>query len=179
MKTSTAIVNIIVTDVNDNDPAFDPTLPINFTVQEEEANAFVGQVKATDPDAGINGQVRYKLLNHAGFFRINSDGSIFTMVPLDRETRSRYMLVVEAWDGAPDPRRTTTRLFVEVIDVDDNSPVFSQASYTVSLPENSPPGTAVLRLSVSGAACSASAFARDPPWVGSNEDLNFKRAAAH
>uniref|UniRef100_A0A8C9T570 Protocadherin-15 n=1 Tax=Scleropages formosus TaxID=113540 RepID=A0A8C9T570_SCLFO len=149
--TSTAIVNIIVTDVNDNDPAFDPTLPINFTVQEEEANAFVGQVKATDPDAGINGQVRYKLLNHAGFFRINSDGSIFTMVPLDRETRSRYMLVVEAWDGAPDPRRTTTRLFVEVIDVDDNSPVFSQASYTVSLPENSPPGTAVLRLSAKDA----------------------------
>ncbi|KAI2658740.1 Protocadherin-15 [Labeo rohita] len=43
--TSTATVNIVVTDVNDNDPEFDPLLPLNLTVQEEEANAFVGQVK--------------------------------------------------------------------------------------------------------------------------------------
>lgn len=44
-QTSTAIVNIVVTDVNDNDPVFDPSLPNNFTVQEGEANTFVGQVK--------------------------------------------------------------------------------------------------------------------------------------
>jgi len=44
-QTSTATVNIVVTDVNDNDPEFDPLLPLNLTVQEEEANAFVGQVK--------------------------------------------------------------------------------------------------------------------------------------
>ncbi|KAK9965149.1 hypothetical protein ABG768_004258, partial [Culter alburnus] len=43
--TSTATVDIVVTDVNDNDPEFDPLLPLNLTVQEEEANAFVGQVK--------------------------------------------------------------------------------------------------------------------------------------
>lgn len=38
-------MNIVVTDVNDNDPEFDPLLPRNLTVQEEESNAFVGQVK--------------------------------------------------------------------------------------------------------------------------------------
>jgi len=38
-------VKIVVTDVNDNDPEFDPLLPRTLTVQEEEANAFVGQVK--------------------------------------------------------------------------------------------------------------------------------------
>ncbi|XP_016114291.1 protocadherin-15-like, partial [Sinocyclocheilus grahami] len=43
--TSTATVNIMVTDVNDNDPEFGLLLPLNLTVQEEEANAFVGQVK--------------------------------------------------------------------------------------------------------------------------------------
>uniref|UniRef100_A0A672LIT4 Protocadherin-related 15b n=1 Tax=Sinocyclocheilus grahami TaxID=75366 RepID=A0A672LIT4_SINGR len=40
--TSTATVNIMVTDVNDNDPEFGLLLPLNLTVQEEEANAFVG-----------------------------------------------------------------------------------------------------------------------------------------
>lgn len=37
-------MNIVVTDVNDNDPEFDLPIPTNFTVQEEEANLFVGQV---------------------------------------------------------------------------------------------------------------------------------------
>lgn len=44
---STATVSIIVTDVNDNDPTFDPTLPQNLTVQEEQANVFVGQVRVS------------------------------------------------------------------------------------------------------------------------------------
>nr|XP_015202388.1 PREDICTED: protocadherin-15 isoform X4 [Lepisosteus oculatus] len=144
--TSTATVNIVVTDVNDNDPIFDPFLPKNFTVQEEEANAFVGQVKARDPDAGVNGQVHYTLVNLNGIFKINSNGSIYTVVPLDREARGQYDLIVEASDGAVDPRRTTITLSIRVLDIDDNSPVFSQSSYTVSLPENSPAGTVFLRL---------------------------------
>ncbi|XP_072522693.1 protocadherin-15b isoform X1 [Salminus brasiliensis] len=149
--TSTATVDILVTDVNDNDPVFDPLLPQNLTVQEEQANAFVGQVKATDPDLGVNGQVRYRLLTHADLFRISVDGNISTAVSLDREHRGHYELLVEAWDGAVDPRRTTLTLSISVLDVDDNSPVFSQPSYSVILPENSPAGMAILQLSASDA----------------------------
>lgn len=36
-----------MTDVNDNDPMFDLLLPQNLTVLEEQANAFVGQVKVS------------------------------------------------------------------------------------------------------------------------------------
>uniref|UniRef100_A0A8C7Q6H5 Protocadherin-related 15b n=1 Tax=Oncorhynchus mykiss TaxID=8022 RepID=A0A8C7Q6H5_ONCMY len=145
--TSTATVNVVVTDVNDNDPVFDPLVPQNVTVTEEEANSFVGQVKATDPDVGVNGQVRYRLVNHADLFRVNSNGTIYTAVPLDREVRGQYDLIVEAEDGAvEDPRRTTLTLSVTVLDVDDNSPVFSQPSYTVNLPENSPKNTVILQL---------------------------------
>ncbi|KAJ7987761.1 hypothetical protein DPEC_G00329850 [Dallia pectoralis] len=144
--TSTATVNIVVTDVNDNDPVFDQHLPQNLTVSEEEDNSYVGQVKATDPDAGVNGQVRYQLLNHATLFRITSNGTIYTAVPLDRELRDQYELTVEAVDGAvEDPRRTTLHLSVTVLDVDDNSPVFSQPSYAVNLPENSPENTVILQ----------------------------------
>uniref|UniRef100_A0A8C1LT18 Protocadherin-15 n=1 Tax=Cyprinus carpio TaxID=7962 RepID=A0A8C1LT18_CYPCA len=144
---STATVSIVITDVNDNDPTFDLTLPRNLTVREEEANVFVGQVRATDPDGGLNGQVQYRLLSFVSLFTINATGSIFTAVPLDRETRSRYDLIVEASDGAVDPRRTTITLLVEVTDINDNSPVFSQPIYTVNVPENTPAGTVILRLS--------------------------------
>uniref|UniRef100_A0A672LAL0 Protocadherin-related 15b n=1 Tax=Sinocyclocheilus grahami TaxID=75366 RepID=A0A672LAL0_SINGR len=51
--TSTATVNIMVTDVNDNDPEFGLLLPLNLTVQEEEANAFVGQVKVRPVTTGF------------------------------------------------------------------------------------------------------------------------------
>ncbi|NWV16200.1 PCD15 protein, partial [Origma solitaria] len=149
--TSTATVNIVVTDVNDNGPVFDMFLPKNLSVQEEEANAFVGQVKATDADAGVNGQVHYSLANFQNLFRITSNGSIYTAVKLNREARDRYELVVEATDGAADPRRSTLTLAIKVLDIDDNSPVFSNASYTVVVPENLPPGTVLLQLEATDA----------------------------
>uniref|UniRef100_A0A8C9V1N7 Protocadherin related 15 n=1 Tax=Scleropages formosus TaxID=113540 RepID=A0A8C9V1N7_SCLFO len=146
LQTSTATVSVVVTDVNDNDPIFDPLLPRNFTVQEEEANLFVGQVKASDLDSGLNGKVSYRIVSPVGLFRINANGSIFTTVPLDRESRSWYEVIVEASDGAPDPRRTTITLNVQIQDIDDNSAVFSQNSYNVNLQENSPVGTVFLQL---------------------------------
>ncbi|XP_039409480.1 protocadherin-15 isoform X5 [Corvus cornix cornix] len=144
--TSTATVNIVVTDVNDNGPVFDMFLPKNLSVQEEEANAFVGQVRATDADAGVNGQVHYSLANFKNLFRITSNGSIYTAVKLNREVRDYYELIVEATDGAVDPRRSTLTLAIKVLDIDDNSPVFTNASYTVCVPENLPPGTVFLQL---------------------------------
>ncbi|PKU37161.1 protohypothetical protein [Limosa lapponica baueri] len=146
IRTSTATVNIVVTDVNDNGPVFDMFLPKNLSVQEEEANAFVGQVRATDPDAGVNGQVHYSLANFNNLFRITSNGSIYTAVKLNREVRDYYELMVVATDGAVDPRHSTLTLAIKVLDIDDNSPVFTNASYSVCVPENLPPGTVFLQL---------------------------------
>ncbi|XP_069755500.1 protocadherin-15b [Narcine bancroftii] len=150
-STSTTTVNIMVTDVNDNDPKFDTTFPKNFTVLEEEANIYVGQVKATDPDAGVNGQILYSLANFNHLFRITTNGSIYTMTSLDRETKDHYDLLVEALDGALDPRRSTVTVPIRVLDVDDNSPVFSQSTYVVSVPENNEAGMVILQLQATDA----------------------------
>ncbi|KAF0884332.1 PCD15 protein, partial [Crocuta crocuta] len=144
--TSTATVNVLVTDVNDNAPVFDPYLPRNLSVVEEEANAFVGQVRATDPDAGINGQVHYSLGNFNNLFRITSNGSIYTAVKLNREVRNYYELVVVATDGAVHPRHSTLTLAIKVLDIDDNSPVFTNSTYTVIVEENLPAGTTFLQI---------------------------------
>ncbi|XP_021237573.1 protocadherin-15 isoform X5 [Numida meleagris] len=101
---------------------------------------------ATDPDAGVNGQVHYSLANFRNLFRITSNGSIYTAVKLNREVRDYYELIVEATDGAVDPRRSTLTLAIKVLDIDDNSPVFTNASYAVSVPENLPPGTVFLQI---------------------------------
>jgi len=47
-----------------------------------------------------------------------------------------------------DPRRSTLTLAIKVLDIDDNSPVFTNASYTVCVPENLPPGTVFLQIEV-------------------------------
>lgn len=70
---------------------------------------------------------------------------------LTPKVKARYFLTVEACDGGADPRRSRLTLSVTVLDVDDNSPVFGQRTYKVDLPENSPEGTVILRLRVSGA----------------------------
>uniref|UniRef100_A0A8C8VGM7 Protocadherin-15 n=1 Tax=Pelusios castaneus TaxID=367368 RepID=A0A8C8VGM7_9SAUR len=101
---------------------------------------------ATDPDAAVNGQIHYSLVNFNNIFRITSNGSIYTAIKLNRETRDYYELTVEATDGAVDPRRSTLTLAIKVLDIDDNSPMFTNASYTVSVPENLPPGTVFLRI---------------------------------
>ncbi|NWI05237.1 PCD15 protein, partial [Tichodroma muraria] len=103
-------------------------------------------LQATDADAGVNGQVHYSLANFNNLFRITSNGSIYTAVKLNREVRDYYELIVEATDGAADPRRSTLTLAVKVLDIDDNSPVFTNASYAVCVPENLPPGTVFLQL---------------------------------
>uniref|UniRef100_A0A8C2VS46 Protocadherin related 15 n=1 Tax=Chinchilla lanigera TaxID=34839 RepID=A0A8C2VS46_CHILA len=144
--TSTATVNVVVTDVNDNAPVFDPYLPRNLSVVEEEVNAFVGQVRATDPDAGINGQVHYSLGNFNNLFRITSNGSIYTAVKLNREVRDYYELIVVATDGAVHPRHSTLTLAIKVLDIDDNSPVFTNSTYTVVVEENLPAGTTFLQI---------------------------------
>lgn len=41
------------------------------------------------------------------------------------------------------------RVFIEILNENDNRPIFSSPLYNISLPENTPPGTSLLRISVS------------------------------
>ncbi|PWA29239.1 hypothetical protein CCH79_00020948, partial [Gambusia affinis] len=65
---------------------------------------------------------------------------------LDREKESAIKLVLTAVDGGVPPRSGTLQLTVNVIDVNDNSPVFSKSLYKVQIRENVSPGTFVLQL---------------------------------
>lgn len=64
------------------------------------------------------------------------------------KVKGHYFLIVEASDGAVDPRRSRLTLFITVLDIDDNSPIFTQQMYNVNLPENKPKDTVILQLKV-------------------------------
>lgn len=51
-----------------------------------------------------------------------------TLQTLDRERQSSYQLLVQVQDGGSPPRSTTGTMHIAVLDLNDNSPTFLQAS---------------------------------------------------
>ncbi|XP_030369787.1 cadherin-99C [Scaptodrosophila lebanonensis] len=136
---SSATVNIKVTDINDKNPEFDPsTLPYVFTVDEGTADAVVGIVHASDADEGINAEITYSIPSDIPFAINNKSGEIRTSTQLDFERQHEYRFVVTAKDGAPDARLGTASVTVLVRDLPDEVPRFSDARIVVRIPENEP-----------------------------------------
>lgn len=136
---SSATVNIKVTDINDKNPEFDDQMaPYVFNVDEGRENAFVGIVHAHDTDEGVNALVSYYLPEDVPF-RINATtGEIHTKVKLDYEMKSNYKFMITAKDGASEPRIGTTMVTVIVNDLPDERPQFTDTSIDVKVPENIP-----------------------------------------
>ncbi|XP_050349309.1 cadherin-99C [Nymphalis io] len=134
---TTATVNIKVTDINDNNPKFDEDSYL-FHVKEGVSGETVGYVHATDIDEGVNAMVSYSIPSHLPFIIDNSTGMISTKTELDYEETKDYSFVVTATDGAIDKRLGTASVTVQVQDEPDEPPVFTQALYTVHVPENVP-----------------------------------------
>ncbi|XP_054265721.1 cadherin-99C-like [Macrosteles quadrilineatus] len=132
---STANVNIVVSDINDKNPEF-THLPYEFTVTEGVKDVFVGQVTATDADEGMNANVTYSLPEDVPFTIDTITGNITTQTALDYEKNKEFKFVVTAQDGAPDPRIATATVTVHVTDVEDELPTFPVTLYNTTVPEN-------------------------------------------
>lgn len=86
---------------------------------------------------------------YVGKFAISSDGVITAVAVLDRETKANYTLDVRASDLDPvHPRYNITAVEVEVLDSNDNPPVFRKASYVAELKEHSSVGFVPLQVRI-------------------------------
>uniref|UniRef100_A0A8C3SYV3 FAT atypical cadherin 4 n=1 Tax=Chelydra serpentina TaxID=8475 RepID=A0A8C3SYV3_CHESE len=138
-------VTIFVTDINDNAPRFTKTSYYLDCPELAEVGLKVTQVSATDPDEGSNG-------NEAGIFAINtSTGALTLAKPLDYELCQNHEMIVSATDGGWVARTGYCSVTVNVIDVNDNSPIFSPEDYFPNVLENAPSGTTVIRLNATDA----------------------------
>lgn len=134
---STATVNIKVTDINDKNPEFVGD-PYSFTVKEGMNHTSVGFIHATDADEGINAQVSYSIPSNLPFSIDSDSGEITTTRPLDYEEQKSYQFVVTAKDGAPDARLATATVTIQVLDIEDELPIFNRPEYEATVPENMP-----------------------------------------
>lgn len=74
-------------------------------------------------------------------------GALTTRRSLDREDVSQYQFLVVARDGGNTSRSTFVNVIVNIIDINDNVPVFHKDTYNVTVLEKSTPGD-ILQLQV-------------------------------
>ncbi|XP_050976426.1 protocadherin alpha-2 isoform X4 [Labeo rohita] len=145
-------IEINVLDVNDNAPYFvDSAITINITEDVVPGARFHLPV-AEDNDIGINALKDYKLSKNE-YFSIDVQteeqtvsAELVLQKPLDREKQSVIPLVLTAVDGGKPAKTGTLSVIVNVLDINDNWPVFSKPLYKIKVRENVSLGTKIISL---------------------------------
>ena len=103
----------------------------NTSVLEGVSSASdIAEVRAVGYSIGET--ITYSIVTPSDFFVISESTGIVSTLPgreFDRETVDRYEIVVQARDGKPTPRVAQSVVLVEVDDVNDNAPKFTEESY--------------------------------------------------
>jgi len=169
-----ALINITILDTNNKLPQFLVNTPDGVYHAKVKENSpkgtFITQVRGVDPDE--KPILRYRLDFNKSEGR-NQDGRIVKGLPLhtifsldgndgilrmgggklDRETVEFIRLTVEVEDkGSENGKQVdTSQILIQVLDEQDNVPIFRKPIYSTSLLENSKSGTVVLTVAADDA----------------------------
>ncbi|XP_062870796.1 protocadherin gamma-A11-like [Trichomycterus rosablanca] len=150
----TVQIHIIVLDVNDNAPVFTQKI-YKASVFENLPNNFkLITVSASDADQGPNGQVTYYITNTDQsvkdiFIIDQNSGEISLCGAIDYEKSGYYQINIQARDqgGLSD----SCKVNIDVLDINDNTPVIAVLSMSTFISEKSPSGTVVAMMNVNDA----------------------------
>ena len=144
----TANLIILVLDVNDNPPEFASRLYFASVKEDVLLGTDVVRVLATSKDSGVNADITYAIVggNEARKFDIHTKNGMINvaMGDLDHETSKNYFLTIQAQDGGDPPLSNHATVNITVLDVNDNTPTFSQVSYNAMINEAAGQGENVL-----------------------------------
>ncbi|XP_055711473.1 protein dachsous [Phlebotomus papatasi] len=148
---TTAMVKIQLTDVNDNRPTFYPreyNVSLREPLPSSSSASPVVAVVATDPDSGRFGVVTYRIVggNEAGIFRIDRiSGEIFLARPtmLSSRVQPYHRLNISASDGGGLRTSQDAEVFISVIDSAQRPPIFEKPRYNYYVKEDVKRGTVV------------------------------------
>ncbi|XP_039478463.1 protocadherin gamma-A10-like [Oreochromis aureus] len=145
-KSGTVNIDITVLDVNDNAPVFNQSVYKATVMENSPRDTYVITVNASDADFGSNAIASYIFSDlNSGLndvFIINEKTGVISITgSIDYEKNKKYELRIEAKDqgGLTD----SSKVIIEVTDVNDNVPIISVMSFTSPVSEDSPPGTTI------------------------------------
>lgn len=144
-------VTITVLDANDN-----PPYCLRYRYKESLSEGvhpatFILKVLAVDIDEAENAKLRFYLTGDGDddFTLDENSGTLKTARQLDREHQSKYHLVAHVQDHDRSGWECSSQIEIGITDLNDNAPVFSMATYTVSLSEDAEVGTLVTKMHAS------------------------------
>uniref|UniRef100_A0AAV2LSN6 Cadherin domain-containing protein n=1 Tax=Knipowitschia caucasica TaxID=637954 RepID=A0AAV2LSN6_KNICA len=148
-------VKVVIEDVNDNRPKFPSDEIILIVPENSLVNArYAVEQSAIDPDLGLNGVQTYWLVNDFGVFTLDveeNDGGELTPFlivteTLDRETQAEYITDIIAEDGGTPPLLGAATLKIQISDVNDNCPKFTESHLNITVHGNTSKGAPLVRL---------------------------------
>ncbi|XP_043843520.1 protocadherin Fat 2 isoform X3 [Dromiciops gliroides] len=146
---SQALVEVTVTDENDNAPQFASEVYKGSVIENGDPGEHVVTLRTLDADISEqNRQVTCYItegdpLGQFGISRTGDEWKISTKKALDREHIAKYLLKVTASDGK---FQASTPVEVFVLDINDNSPQCTQILYSSKVPEDMLPGRFILQV---------------------------------
>ncbi|XP_038131613.1 protocadherin gamma-A5-like isoform X29 [Cyprinodon tularosa] len=144
-------IHVTVLDANDNAPVFTQKIFKTSVKENIPEGSLLVRLSATDSDEGKYGDVTYHF-NHvsnsiAELFRLDENSGDLTLNgKLDYEHTKLYEIGVQAKDQGG--QSTSTNVFIEVLDVNDNAPLITLTSFSNTIAEDSPIGTTVAIINV-------------------------------
>ncbi|XP_075366227.1 protocadherin gamma-A10-like [Mycteria americana] len=151
-------IEVEITDINDNAPSFQEAETQLRMSETTAPGSRFPLAEAHDPDVGRNSLQSYELGGDEHFSLAVQAGpggdqrpELVLAKALDREEAAFHELVLRASDGGEPARTGTARIRVAVLDANDNAPVFSQAEYTVRVPEDVPVGSVLVTVTATDA----------------------------
>uniref|UniRef100_A0A8C6K5V0 FAT atypical cadherin 2 n=1 Tax=Nothobranchius furzeri TaxID=105023 RepID=A0A8C6K5V0_NOTFU len=151
---STIRLVVVLLDINDNPPKFEPKGYHIKVPEDVPVGALLVWVESIDLDSGSGGLVTYNLQNtEGGIFHLDSSTGALTLErELDFERRPTYNLTIRAVDhGLPRSLSSSCYVEIEVLDVNENlhKPVFTEFVYETGVMEDAAVGTSVVMLTAS------------------------------
>eukprot|EP00061_Rhincodon_typus_P014778 g42062.t1 len=146
-------IEVDILDINDNAPIFQRK-EVNLEISELTPLGMILPLQsAVDPDTGTNSVRFYQLSPNQHFtLKSQSDGGqagipeLELQRNLDREQEPNLELTLTAFDGGNPKKFGTAQIKITVIDVNDNAPVCEQSIYHITIAENTPKGTLIVKV---------------------------------
>ena len=136
-------ITITIIDINDNNPIVlsDPIMDVTENIE----TAFV--IMASDPDIGSNSLLMFSLVDTSNYYSIDPVTGNLTIQPLDRDPGTggtpQVTVNINISDSGSPPRSIDFTQIINVVDVNDNAPLFIGETTIIELDEGTPNGSLV------------------------------------
>ncbi|XP_077333794.1 protocadherin-7 isoform X4 [Lithobates pipiens] len=127
-RSSQSILRVLITDVNDNSPRFEKSVYEADLAENSAPGTPILQLKATDYDVGVNGQIEYVFgaatESVRRLLRLDENsGWLSVMHRIDREEVNQLRFTVMARDRGQPPKTDKATVILNIKDENDNVPL--------------------------------------------------------